>query len=270
VLTSATSLDVIPAFLQLDKLVTLDFSKDTHLDISYKVVFAVSKDKLESLFKLLCTLKSEKSIVFINYKDAISRISDYLDTRNVNHGAFHGSLDQKERERTLIQFRNGSINILLATDLAARGIDILDIDSVIHYHFPHKEQEFIHRNGRTARMKSAGDVYLLRGKDELLPDYLDDIDSDDLKEEDLQANIIPIAPRWSTLYVSAGRKDKISKGDLAGMFFKQGGLEKGELGIIDLKQECAFVAVPRQKAQSLTALLDNCRVKKRKVRIRPV
>ena len=134
ILTSATTLERIPRFLQLQSVVTVDYSKSTALGHNYKVVHCDGKDKLESLYKLLCTIGQEKVIVFINYKDAIARISDYLKEKDVHHGVFHGSLDQRDRERTLIQFRNGSTNIMLATDLAARGIDVSDIASIIHYH----------------------------------------------------------------------------------------------------------------------------------------
>ena len=270
ILTSATTLEHIPRFLQLQSLVTVDYSKSTELGLNYKVVNCDGKDKLESLYKLLCTIGLEKVIVFINYKDAITRISNYLKKQDVHHGIFHGSLEQRDRERTLIQFRNGSTNIMLATDLAARGIDISDIASIIHYHFPHREEEYIHRNGRTARMQSAGDVYLLRGKGEDLPHYVDESSLVERVLEDRDGQSAPTPPRWSTLYVSAGRKDKISKGDLAGMFFKQGGLDKDELGLIELKRECAFVAVPLSKSRELITMLDNTKVKKRKVRVRSI
>lgn len=270
ILTSATTLERIPSFLQLQSVVTIDYSKSTELGLSYKVVNCDGKDKLESLYKLLCSIGQEKCIVFINYKDAIARISDFLKEQGVHHGVFHGSLEQRDRERMLIQFRNGSSNIMLATDLAARGIDISDIASIIHYHFPHREEEYIHRNGRTARMQSAGDVYILRGKGEDLPGYVDEANLVIWDIDDNSSLDAPTPPEWSTLYVSAGRKDKISKGDLAGMFFKQGGLEKGELGLIELKRECAFVAVPLKKASQLIAALDNTKVKKRKVRVRSI
>lgn len=270
ILTSATTLERIPGFLQLQSVVALDYSESTELGIHYKVVNCDGKDKLESLYKLLCQIGQEKCIVFINYKDAITRIGDFLKRKDVDHGVFHGSLEQRDRERALIQFRNGSTNIMLATDLAARGIDISDIASIVHYHFPHREEEYIHRNGRTARMQSAGDVYILRGKGEDLPEYIDEASLDALDLDGTERQSAPTSPIWSTLYVSAGRKDKISKGDLAGMFFKQGGLEKGELGLIELKRECAFVAVPKKKVSELISALDNTKVKKRKVRVRNI
>jgi len=150
----------------------------------------------------------------------------------------------------------------LATDLAARGLDITELKFIIHYHLPIKSEEFTHRNGRTARMHSEGTAYVLKWKNEELPDF---IQSD--AEEKLEKNSVPQKSDWSTLLISGGRQDKISKGDIAGLFFKQGNLKKDELGIIELKQDCAFVAVPSSRVNHLIKHLDNTRIKKRKVRI---
>ena len=151
----------------------------------------------------------------------------------------------------------------LSTDLAARGIDVSDIGYIIHYQLPLKEEEFIHRNGRTARMNSDGTAYVIKWDQEALPDFISSIPRESLTDRPL-----PPRSKWTTLFISGGRKDKISKGDIAGLFFKVGKLSKGELGNIELKQDCAFVAVPISKSQKLIQTLNNTRLKKKKVRVK--
>jgi superfamily II DNA/RNA helicase len=151
---------------------------------------------------------------------------------------------------------------LVATDLAARGIDIPEMNYIIHYELPRHEEEFIHRNGRTARVNATGTAYVLKWAKEALPEFI---------KQSKAVNISKKAPHkpqfWETLFISGGRKDKISKGDIAGLFIKQGGLEKDQLGSIELKQDCAFVAVPLKLAETLVEKLNNSRLKKKKVRI---
>ena len=159
-------------------------------------------------------------------------------------------------------FRNESHHLLLATDLAARGIDVPELDFIIHYELPPRQEEFVHRNGRTARMQANGTAYILHNQAKPLPDFIGGV-----SEADISAQENLPKGQWETLYITGGRKDKVSKGDIAGLFFKQGNLDKNELGNIELKQECAYVAVARNKAKILVEKLNNSRIKKVKVRI---
>ena len=169
-------------------------------------------------------------------------------------------MEQIDRERALKE--NGTHQIIIATDLAARGLDIPELNFIIHYQLPLKLQEFTHRNGRTARMNASGTAYVLKWTQEPLPEFINCTDV--LKLTDKETTIFP---KWATLFISGGRKDKISKGDIAGLFFKQGNLKADELGVIELKQDCAFVAVPKEKALGVVEKTNNTRLKKKKVRI---
>ena len=262
ILTSATQGVEIPNFVDLVNPVTVDFLEDTVSNLQLKSVISPDKDKLETLVQLLCHIGNQPSIIFCNYKDTINWLSDYLTENYIAHGCFYGGMDQKDRERALIKFRNGTHQILLATDLAARGIDVPEIQYIIHYQLPLKDHEFTHRNGRTARMNSNGTAYVLQWREETLPDYIKTI-----AIEKLQKKPLPKALKWKTLFVSGGRKDKISKGDIAGFFFKKGNISKEELGVIELKQDCAFVAVAATKVDELVKTLNNERIKSRKVRV---
>lgn len=262
VLTSATKQVTIPDFLELKNPYYINYLKEGNSKLELKLVNSPSKDKLEKLFELLCHLGDQPGIVFCSFKDALQRVSDFLTEKNISHGCFHGGMEQIDRERSLIKFRNGTHQLLVATDLAARGIDIPEIKFIIHYHLPIKSKEFVHRNGRTARMNSEGTAYILKWEEEELPEYIDNY-----SEEIVNPAPIPKESIWSTLYISGGRKDKISKGDIAGLFFKQGNLEKEHLGNIEIKQDCAFVGIHREKENEIIKKLNNSRLKKKKVRI---
>ena len=263
ILTSATNAVEVPDFLQLKDPLTINYLGTRGSQLRLVVATSEQKDKLDVLEKVLGETGSGRGIVFCNVKGTLRFVADFFDSRGIEYGVFMGGLEQTDRERALIKFRNGSHRILLATDLAARGIDVPELDFIVHYQIPPREAEFTHRNGRTARMHANGTAYVLQYAEHELPDFITDYE-----EMDLPLTPHPVEnPKWTTLYVSGGRKDKISKGDLAGLFFKQGGLQKGELGIIELLADCAFVGVPAKKAEALVALLNNGRVKKRKVRV---
>jgi ATP-independent RNA helicase DbpA len=131
-------MDEIPSFLGVSKLTELNFLNDSaptemHLKLHY--LQAPDTDKLQMLLELVCFLQNKATIVFCNHRDAVERISMLLAEQGLAHGIFHGGMEQKERERVLIRFRNGTIRLIIATDLAARGLDVPEIKFIIHYHF---------------------------------------------------------------------------------------------------------------------------------------
>lgn len=262
ILTSATQRVEIPKFVGLKNPEKLNFLSETNSELTLKTIISPDKEKLETLEKLLGHIGDGSGIIFCNFKDTIEIVSDFLFEKEIGHGCFFGGLEQIDRERALIKFRNGTHRILIATDLAARGIDVPEMDFIVHYQLPVKKEEFTHRNGRTARMNSNGTAYILKWKNEALPDFIEGSEI-----EEIRSTKPPSRSQWKTLFISGGRKDKISKGDIAGLFFKQGQLQQNELGTIELKQDCAFVAVPSSKAKQLIQELNNSRLKKKKVRI---
>ena len=262
ILTSATQKARIPEFVKLKDPVYVNYLKEVVSQLTVKAIVSPSKDKMETLVSAIDHLGSQPGIIFCNFKESIHRLSEYLTDNNINHGCFYGGMEQKERERALIKFRNGTHQLLIATDLAARGIDVPEIKFIIHYHLPLRKQEFTHRNGRTARMNKGGTAYVLHWSGEKLPDFIEN-----LEVEKLSKVLPPETTHKTTLFISGGRKDKISKGDIAGLFFKQGGLEGDELGTIELKQDCAFVSVPTEKHEELIEKLNNTKLKKRKIRV---
>ncbi len=263
ILTSATQGVEIPAFVGIEKAVEVNYLDEAITALDVKAVISPKKDKLETLVATLSHIGNQPGIIFCNYKDTIQRVSDYLSSHKISHGCFYGGMEQKDRERALIKFRNGTHQLIIATDLAARGIDIPELKFIIHYQLPIHPEEFTHRNGRTARMHKKGTAYVLQWEDDVLPSFIENPTIEPLKEAP-----IPDPSPWETIFVSGGRKDKISKGDIAGLFCKQGKLNNDQLGIIELKKDCAFVAVKAAKVNQLIQFVDNTKLKKKKVRVR--
>lgn len=262
ILTSATQGVEIPSFMKLTNPTTIDYLNQGTSKLEIRRILSPEKDKLATLVKALNHIGNQPGIIFCNFKDSIERVSNFLEEKGISHGCFYGGMEQIDRERTLIKFRNGTHKLIIATDLAARGLDIPELGFILHYHLPHKAEEFTHRNGRTARMNSKGTAYLLQWEEEPLPDYIANVAVEELHDAPL-----PSPSGWKTLFISGGRKDKISKGDIAGVFFKQAQLKKDEVGIIEIKNDCAFVAVSDSKVKTAIKMLDNIRIKKKKVRV---
>jgi superfamily II DNA/RNA helicase len=263
ILTSATAAIKIPEYVGLNDANAINHLDKSTLKLTYKRIISPEKDKLDTLAKALFHIGNLPGIVFCNFRESIERVSQYLTDRQINHGVFHGGMEQIDRERSLIQFRNGTHQILLATDLASRGINIPEIKYIIHYHLPSREEEFIHRNGRTARMLNDGTIYVLHWQGETLPDFINIPEVEVLMETDE----VP-ASAWTTIFISGGRKDKISKSDIVGFFIKEGHLSQEQLGLIELKSDCAFVSVHESVADQVIDRLNNQRLKKKKLRIR--
>lgn len=263
-LTSATSMQQIPSFTGLKRPQVINFLRDipSTPDLEVKAVPVKGEDKAETLFRLLCKIGNDPTLVFCNQRDAADELSAFLIRKGLQPGVFHGGLEQPERERVLLKFRNGTCPLLICTDLAARGLDIPQITHVVHYELTNAET-YLHRNGRTARMQAKGTAYLLLEPGQK-PDYL----PPSLPTETLPAHpVLPAAGFWETIYISVGKKDKVGKGDIAGFLMQKGRLQQDELGLIDLQDHAAYAAVSRQKVAALVQALQNEKLKNKKVKI---
>lgn len=267
ILTSATNDPHIPDFVGLHKPVYVNYLKEGVAQLAIKTILSPVKDKLDTLGKALDKIGDQPGIIFCNYKDGLARVSEFMKEHEIDHECFHGSMEQVDRERALVKFRNGTIRYLLATDLAARGLDIPEIKFIIHYHTPLSKKEFTHRNGRTARMNKEGVAYVLHWDVEPQADYIEELGLESIPIDELEKSEVEKVVKWQTLYISGGRKDKISKGDIAGLFYKQGELEKDQLGVIEVKQNGSYVSVQADIAEAVIEKTNNTKLKKKKVRI---
>lgn len=266
ILTSATSKVEVPEYVEWDDYLEVNYLPESKEEdeleqrLTRKMIWSDEKDKLPKLVQSLKSLKGQSGIVFFNYKDAIERAAEYLEEQGIPAKPFHGKMTQPEREKSLIQFRNGSAKILLATDLAGRGIDVPDLDFVMHFHLSLKEEDFIHRNGRTARMKATGTAYVLHYRQEDLLYYVGQYPEYEVNEWAKADEV-----EWVTLEFNAGRKAKISKGDIAGFLIKVGGLDREDIGKIEIQPFAAFVAVKSHLAQEVQSKINFQKLKTTKV-----
>lgn len=265
ILTSATAMEEIPDFTGVKKAVEIDFLKDVKVapDLKLKKVLTSAEDKLDTLFQLICKIGNKTTLIFCNHRETVDRISDLLIDKDLAHDIFHGGMEQDERERALLKFRNGSIRILITTDLASRGLDIPEVEYIIHYQLPYTEDAFLHRNGRTARMNAKGTAYLVIADDEKYPFLKGDIETENLKG----SYALPKDSQWQTLYIAAGKKDKVNKIDIVGLLLKKGGLQKEDVGLIEVKDQASYVAVKRNMVGRVLGALTHEKIKNKKVKI---
>lgn len=266
ILTSATDAVEIPAFTGIQNPVKLDFSEKDNVLKGLKIFSVKGKnnDKMDLLYQLLCYLGNDSTLIFCNTRENVEKVSTYLRTRNVANEFFHGKLEQPDRERALSKFRNGSCTAFISTDLASRGLDIPEIKNIIHFDAPVRVDEFVHRNGRTARMEAEGSAYVLLAEKEEIADFITPLPT----PQPLPAlSSMPPKPDWATLYIGKGKKDKLSKMDIVGFMFKKGQLAKDELGMVEVKEYYSFVAVKVNKVKDVIRLVENEKIKNMKARI---
>ena len=262
-LVSATRMDEIPEYLNTDYH-TIDALKDNDEIAITEHLVDSSNNILQSLATLLESFENEKAIVFCNYREVSEDVSGRLKDLGVTSVFYHGGLEQVDRERALIKFRNGSSNVLVCTDLGSRGLDIPEINHIVHYQYPNSLEAFTHRKGRTARMSATGHSYLFYGEETQLPEYIEE-PSSRIKVKDL--NTDHVIPEWTTIYFSAGKKDKVNKIDFVGFLSKKGMLNKGEIGLITVQDRISFVAIKRDLADDVLKRIRNEKVKGKKLKM---
>jgi superfamily II DNA/RNA helicase len=265
ILTSATAATHIPEFVGLKSVQILDFLSGKRTErLVLQQVYSPDRDKIDTLFRLICRIGDRSAVVFCNHRESVERVSALLKEKGIVNVFYHGALEQPERDCALAKFRNGSSNILVTTDLAARGLDVPNIRYIIHYHLPATEEVFTHRNGRTARMDASGTAILILSPEESLPAYIQD------RPEPLEipaATTLPAKPKWTTLFVSAGKKDKVNKVDVVGFFINKGQLKKEDIGLVEVKDFFCFVAIRKSNVSHTLQLIKNEKLKNKKLKI---
>jgi ATP-independent RNA helicase DbpA len=267
VFCSATVIKEFPEFIALNDVNEINYLVESDKTVELFKKSYEEEDKIPALMEIICSIKG-KTLVFCNHIEATDRLVEHLIENGIPAIAFHGKLEQEERERRLIQFRNGSRDYMIATDLAARGLDIEEIETVVHYQLPVTEQTLAHRNGRVGRMHNSGKIVAMFS-----------VEKPNQKNEFLQALTewdelpipksieLPDLPNWETLYFSGGKKEKINKIDLVGFLSKIGELKQDEIGVISVLDHTSYVAVKRDKIKILLKKLIGEKVKGKKLKI---
>ena len=257
VLLSATESEVMPRFVNMGHTQRLDYRQEEEQVSSRVHIYYIESpqnDKLEPLRQLLLERGEESTVVFLNYRESVERVADFLRKAGFTLSAFHGGLEQKQREDALYRFANGSANIMVCTDLASRGLDIPDIDNIVHYHLPETEQNYVHRVGRTARWDKQGRSFFLLKAGEHIPDYVEETPTAYNLKADADGSTperVPARPKMVTIYIGKGKRDKLSRGDIVGFLCKKGGLQGSEIGKISVEERFTYVAIAREKLRQV-------------------
>jgi ATP-dependent RNA helicase DeaD len=266
-LTSATTAAIIPNFIGLHNQHLLNFLTGEELPpekLQVKQLLCGTIEKMDSLLRLICANGDKSTIVFCNHREDVESTSTQLFKMGIINEFYHGAMEQQERDSALCKFRNGTVNVLVTTDLASRGLDIANVRYIIHLNLPHNEAIFTHRNGRTARMDASGTVILIIGKDEYLPKYIDE----DIEKITLPKTFtLPEKPKWSTVFIAAGKKNKVNKVDIVGFLSAKAELKKEDIGLIEVKDFFSFVAIKKIKLGAALELIKDERIKGKKVKI---
>lgn len=268
-LLSATDADEIPQFAGATDVERLDYrggGEQPAVRTSFYTITTTPDKRLEKLFSLLCSFGGEPAIVFCNFRETVDEVYRYLTKNSLHCVAYNGAMEQKARELALYRFTSGCSNIIVSTDLAARGLDIKDVKHVVHYQRALSADIFTHRNGRTARWEADGSVYMIAFENKELPNFV----PDGLEEYNLpKRNTLPPAPEWTVLYVGKGKRDKLSRGDLAGFFIKKGGLKPDEVGTILVFQDYSYVSVKLNRMRGVLKKVEGEKIKGVKTIIMP-
>jgi ATP-independent RNA helicase DbpA len=231
------------------------------------------ENRCDELLRALRAWGGELNLVFCNTKIDCAEVASYLQAQKIVAVALHGDLDQAERDQVLVRFANRSASVLIATDVAARGLDVKDLDAVFNFEPPKQAEVYVHRIGRTGRAGKAGvavslvesrEEWRLQGIAELLPDAnLQHLNIPDAKRSD-----DALLPAMTTIQISGGRKNKLRPGDLLGALTADGGVAGEAVGSIDLFDVCSYVAVRNADVAKALRQLSSRPIKGRKFRAR--
>lgn len=266
-LTSATRLDEMPAFVDFSGAETIDLTTESDVNRRLRIVNvpSPSRDKLDTLAALIRSIPNGPIIVFVNHRESAERVGRYLKDNRISVTVYHGGLDQQGRETALAVFASEGARVLVATDLAGRGLDINSVAAVIHYHPAVNAETWTHRNGRTARIDREGTAYVISAPDESQPEY---VTTEHDYYPDMTVDYAVKAP-MTVLYIDLGKRDKISRGDIAGFMMKQMGLTAESVGRITVFPSYSLVAVNPADARAVIIAAKTARLKNHRVRISP-
>ncbi len=230
-------------------------------------------DRLGALERALAHFGIQQAVIFCNTKQTTHEVCTHLRDLGYSALGLHGDLEQKDRDRVLVRFRQGSLAILVATDVAARGLDVDDLPAVINYELPREAEVYVHRIGRTGRAGKEGlALSLTTNKEgykrdaiaEQIGQKVNSMNADDLST--VPADIE--RPEWITLALAAGRRHKMRPGDVLGALTKNGGITGAEVGKIDVLEQVTYVAVKRNACNAALQHLENTPIKGKNVRSR--
>ena len=225
--------------------------------------------KRETLVNIFSNFKPENVIVFCNTKLESDEIAKSLVNHKIDALAIHGDLEQYERNDVLVQFANKSCTVLVATDVAARGLDIKELSMVVNYDLPHDTETYTHRIGRTGRAGAEGMAFSIYEPNEIdnADEYKNDTRIFDEGDSLKVVNGFEMKPANITLVIEGGKKDKVRAGDLLGALTGDAGLKGSSIGKIDIYDRQAYVAIESKLIDEAYEKLKNGKIKGKKFSI---
>jgi ATP-independent RNA helicase DbpA len=240
--------------------------------IEQKLYEVPAGQRLDALTWLLSHYQPGSCVVFCNTKRACNDVADHLAAKGFSALALNGDLEQRERDQVLVRFANGSATILVATDVAARGLDIKELGAVINYELTYDPEVHVHRIGRTGRAGQQGlALSLYQPNEAQRVNFIEEYQQAPIPQGDLAGigrDIKPIAPQMVTLSIDAGRKSKVRAGDILGALTGEGGIAGADVGKIQISEQYSYVAVKRQVASAALKRLQEGKIKGRSYRAR--
>ncbi|AXN33129.1 ATP-dependent RNA helicase DbpA [Vibrio coralliilyticus] len=230
-----------------------------------------TEERDDALESLLLTHKPESSVVFCNTKKEVQKVTDELSHRGFSVVELHGDMEQREREQALTMFANKSVSILVATDVAARGLDVDNLDAVFNFELSRDPEVHVHRIGRTGRAGSKGVAFSFYSEKEeyrvaRIDEYMDiAISPAVLPEKPLER---PFYPKMQTIQILGGKKQKVRAGDILGALTKQAGLDGKKIGKINILPMVSYVAVEHEIVKPALKQLQNGKMKGRNFKAR--
>ncbi|WP_448212482.1 ATP-dependent RNA helicase DbpA [Colwellia sp. MEBiC06753] len=236
---------------------------------------ADNSDRLDALQRLLLAQQAESAVIFCNTKQAVQMVNDELASAGFDVIALHGDLEQRDRNETLVKFANKSASVLVATDVAARGLDIDDLPLVINYEVTPDPEVHVHRIGRTGRAGEKGlacSIYCDKDSRRIadIETYQNiEIDTVPLPGDEV-FNAQPVKAQMVTLQIDGGKKQKLRAGDIVGGLTGKTGIAGDQVGKINLFDVKAYVAVHRSVAKAALKKINNDKLKGRNFRVRSI
>ncbi|MGY3862843.1 ATP-dependent RNA helicase DbpA [Aeromonas lacus] len=240
--------------------------------IEQKLYEVPAGQRLDALTWLLSHYQPGSCVVFCNTKRACNDVADHLAAKGFSALALNGDLEQRERDQVLVRFANGSATILVATDVAARGLDIKELGAVINYELTYDPEVHVHRIGRTGRAGQQGlALSLYQPNEAQRVNVIEEYQQAPMPLGDLEAigrAIKPLAPQMVTLSIDAGRKTKVRAGDILGALTGEGGIAGADVGKIQISEQYSYVAVKQSVAKAALKRLQEGKIKGRSYRAR--
>jgi len=226
------------------------------------------KNKDEAVLTILQSYKPSSVVIFCNTKVQTDELSDFLLDNDFDVATLHGDFDQRDRNESLLQFSNGSFPVLVATDVASRGLDIDDIEMIINYDIPHKKETYTHRIGRTARAGKDGIAVSLfaRRSKEIIEEIMPNASISSLDSLKADKNFA-IQGKFRTIHIDGGKRDKLRKGDILGTLCKELGMDPNDIGQIVVTDKASYAAIRKHTAKNTLKALQKTTIKKRKFRV---